>query len=379
MTRIYGGAWFLFLLGSMSAQTFNNTALGGKFYFRHLMVNTDTAGNITDMRSISGAITFDGLGNYAYNGQQTVNANPAGPVSGGGTYSVSPAAIVTLGNFQEQALSINARYGIVGANEGMIIGSTTETSARIFDLFIAIQAPNAATSNASLSGSYYVTVLAFPGGTGDTARDALFNLVAGGSGTLADISISGHAANISNGAPVTQVISGATYAIAADGSGSAAFPVTAGSTAASQLFSGSEQIYVSANGNVILGGSKDPGVHDVLIGFKAASGTPWNDKFWHAGLRFETTGAADGYSGSLFSNNNGTVTFTRRFHQLQEPAQSRMTSPARTLTRCSRTDRERRGLPALHWARTATASWARRKIRMMWRGTSWIWESGCQR
>src|SRR5204863_2430713 len=85
----------------------------------------------------------------------------------------------------------------------------------------------------------------------------------------------------------------------------------------SQLFSGSEQIYVSANGDVILGGSKDPGVHDILVGFKAASGTPWNDKFWHAGLRFETAGVADNYTGSLFSNNNGTVTFTRRFHQLQ--------------------------------------------------------------
>jgi uncharacterized protein (TIGR03437 family) len=34
-------------------------------------------------------------------------------------------------------------------------------------------------------------------------------------------------------------------------------------------------------------------------------------------LRFETAGLPDSYSGSLFSNNNGTVTFTRRFNQLQ--------------------------------------------------------------
>ena len=318
MTRIYGGAWFLFLIGSMNAQTFNNQALNGKFYFRHLMFVTDTSANITDIRSLSGAITFDGLGNFAYNGQQTIGANPAGPVNGGGTYSVSPAAIVSLANPQNASLTINARYGTVGANEGMIIGATTETSGNTFDLFIAIQAPNAATSNASLNGSYNVTMLGFPDGAGDTARDGLFNLVSVGSGTFADISISGHAANISNGAPVTQVISGATYIVAADGSGSATFPVSAERTTTAQLFSGREQIYVSANGDVILGGSKDPGVHDVLIGFKAASGTPWNDKFWHAGLRFDSAGAADSYSGSLFSNNNGTVTFTRRFHQLQE-------------------------------------------------------------
>src|SRR3984893_17272477 len=133
MARISGGVCFLFLVGSISAQTFNNQAVNGKFYFRHLMFSTDTSANITDIRSLSGAITFDGLGNFAYNGQQTVGANPAGPVNGGGTYSVSPAAIVSLSNPQNTSLAINARYGIVGTNEGMIIGSTTETSARIFD------------------------------------------------------------------------------------------------------------------------------------------------------------------------------------------------------------------------------------------------------
>src|SRR6185503_21374299 len=100
MVRVCGGAWFLILLGSMTAQTFNNQALNGKFYFRHLMFTTDTSANITDIRSLSGAITFDGLGNFAYNGQQTVGINPAGAVNGGGTYSVSPAAIVSLSNPQ---------------------------------------------------------------------------------------------------------------------------------------------------------------------------------------------------------------------------------------------------------------------------------------
>jgi uncharacterized protein (TIGR03437 family) len=301
----------------MSAQTFNNQALNGKYYFRHLMFTTDTSANITDIRSLSGAITFDGLGNFAYNGQQNVGANPARPLNGSGTYSVSPAAIVSLSNPQGTSLAINARYGSAGVNEGMIIGSTTETSGNTFDLFIAIQAPNTAASNTSLNGSYYVTMLGFPDGAGDTARDALFNLVSAGSGIFADIPVSGHAANISNGAPINQVISGATYLVAADGSGSATFPVAFGNTAASQLFSGNEQIYISANGNVILGGSKDLGVHDVMVGFKAAKGAGWNDKFWHTGLRFETAGVADNYIGSLFSNNNGTVTFTRRFHQLQ--------------------------------------------------------------
>ncbi|MCU1276366.1 MAG: hypothetical protein JWO48_3797, partial [Bryobacterales bacterium] len=51
MARICGGAWFLILLGSMTAQTFNNQALNGKFYFRHLLFSTDTSANITNIRS----------------------------------------------------------------------------------------------------------------------------------------------------------------------------------------------------------------------------------------------------------------------------------------------------------------------------------------
>src|SRR5437868_6951276 len=120
MARICGGAWFLLPLVSMSAQTFNNQALNGKYYFRHLMFTTDTSANITDIRSLSGAITFDGLGNFAYNGQQNVGANPARPLNGSGTYSVSPAAIVSLSNPQGTSLAINARYGSAGVNEGVI-------------------------------------------------------------------------------------------------------------------------------------------------------------------------------------------------------------------------------------------------------------------
>jgi uncharacterized protein (TIGR03437 family) len=314
---IRGGTWLLLFAGAMMGQTFNNATLNGKYYFRHLLFSTDTSENITDMRSLLGTMTFDGAGNFTFNGQQTLGVNPPVAANGGGTYSVSLAGIVTLTNPQNTALTLNARYGIVHGNEAMVIGSTSEGAANSFDLFIAVQAPFAAMTNASVSGGYWVSTLAFPTAAAATVRNTLFNVQADGQGGFANFNVSGHAANLSGGAPITQPMTGATYSIAADGSGTATFPLGLGNSTVTQLLSGHETIYVSAGGNVLLGGSTDPGVHDLLVGFKSQNGLAWTDKFWHAGLRYETMGLASAYSGSLFSTGLGTLTFTRRLRQLQ--------------------------------------------------------------
>ena len=110
---IRAGAWLLLAAGGMMGQTFNNQTLTGKYNFRHLIFTTDTSENITDVRSLWGSITFTGSGNFGFSGQ--VAANGAAPVaaSGSGTYSVTPAGIVTLTNPQNNALQLNARWGLV--------------------------------------------------------------------------------------------------------------------------------------------------------------------------------------------------------------------------------------------------------------------------
>ncbi|HKW97164.1 MAG TPA: IPT/TIG domain-containing protein [Bryobacteraceae bacterium] len=316
---IRGGAGLLVFAGAMMAQTFDNTTLNGKYYFRHLLFTADASDNITDIRCISGAMTFDGAGNFAFAGQQTIGVSAPAAANGAGTYSVSLAGMVTLTNPQNFSLTLNAHYGVAGPGEAMVIGSSTEAAGGTFDLFIAVQAPSPPTSNVSLTGGYWVSTLAFPTATAATARSTLFSLQADGQGGFASFSVTGHAANISNGAPTTQALSGATYSMAADGSGTATFPLTAANNAAGQLLSGHEAIYVSGSGNVILGGSTDPGVHDLLVGFKSQDGLAWLGEFWHAGLRFETQGLASAYSGSLYSTGLGTITFTRRLHQLNPP------------------------------------------------------------
>src|SRR5690349_14270786 len=216
------GVWLLVVACGLAGQTFDNQTVSGKYYFRHVLYTTDAAENITGIRSLSGAITFDGAGNFTFTGQQTVGANPPAALSGSGTYSVTSAGIVTLTNPQDSTLTLNARYGVAGGTEAMLVGSSTEGAASTFDLFVAVEAPGGMTSNASLSGNYFVSTLAFPpGGTTPAAmvRNCLFSLSANGQGGFGDINVSGHAANLSSGAVITQAVTGATYSMQADGSG----------------------------------------------------------------------------------------------------------------------------------------------------------------
>jgi uncharacterized protein (TIGR03437 family) len=314
---IRGAAWLLLFAGAMTGQTFDNQTLTGKYYFRHLLFTTGTSENITDIRSLWGAIQFDGGGNYTFNGQSAVGVTPPVALTGSGTYSVGAAGIVTLTNPQSSTLTLNARYGVVAANEAMLIGSSTEAAANTFDLFIAMQAA-AGTSNASVTGSYGVATLAFPSGMASLVRSALFNLQASAPGAFASISVNGHAANLLSGQPTSQTVTGATYAMQADGSGTATIPFAAGADATTQLVSGTKAIYVSAGGDVILGGASDGSAQDIFVGFKEGAGIAWNNvRFWQAGLRYESPGDASAYSGSLFAGSSGTLTLTRREHQLQ--------------------------------------------------------------
>jgi uncharacterized protein (TIGR03437 family) len=314
---IRGAAWLLLFAGAMTGQTFDNPTLTGKYYFRHLLFTTDTSENITDIRSLWGAIQFDGGGNYTFNGQSAIGVTPPVPLTGSGTYSVGAAGIVTLTNPQSSTLTLNARYGVLAANEAMLIGSSTEAAANTFDLFIAMQAA-AGTSNASVTGSYGVATLAFPSGKASLVRSALFNLQASAPGAFASISVNGHAANLLSGQPTSQTVAGATYAMQADGSGTATIPLAAGADATTQLVGGIKGIYVSAGGDVILGGAADGSAQDILVGFKQGGVIDWNNQFfWQAGLRYESPGEASAYSGSLRAGSSGTLTFTRREHQLQ--------------------------------------------------------------
>ena len=286
---------------SVSAQTMDNKSLTGKYFFRHLSL---AAGNVGDARTLTGAVTFDGSGNFSVVGQQTVGAGAPAAATASGTYSVDAAGFVSLSNPTRTGSRIDARLG-----PEALLGSSTDPADGSFDLFVAIPAPVAAASNATLNGGYWAVALELPGGSASAARNTIFGLAANGQGKFADFQVSGHAAGVSGGQPTTQAVAGAVYAIAADGTGSATF-----GAAPAALLSGARAIYVSKSGNVILGGSAAAGGHDLLIGVKGAaavSNSSWNATYWGAGLRLEP-GGISAYAGAVAARGAGKLIWTRR-------------------------------------------------------------------
>jgi uncharacterized protein (TIGR03437 family) len=202
-----------------------------------------------------------------------------------------------------------------------LIGSSTESSDNTFDLLVAIPAPTG--TGSVLSGSYWMATLEFPGGSSTNARNTLFNLTTAASGTLAAINVNGHAANLNDGTPATQQVTGGTYVMNNDGTGT----VSLGTASTSVLLSGSRTIYVSADGNLVIGGSLTAGSHDFLIGVKAMTGVSsatWNgnngQNFWAAGLRFDAGDQAPvvGFAGSVAAGGAGNLTWSKRLKALNE-------------------------------------------------------------
>jgi uncharacterized protein (TIGR03437 family) len=313
-TGMAAGIWVL-ACAALSAQTPNNQSLSGKYFFRQVSLGTDSAGNLTDARSLQGTITFDGKGGFGFTGQQVTGNNAATSQSGSGTYTVGPAGFVTMDSPVRPGDKENARMGPEG-----LIGSSTESADNTFDLYVAIPAPATATP-ATFSGSYWAVSLEFPGGATTNARNAIFSLATASSGTLANFNVTGHAANVNNGAPLTQQVTGAAFTASADGTGILSF----GAASTASLLSGNKNLYVSADGNVILGGSTATGSHDFVIGVKAITGATnasWNvsggQNFWGAGLRSApgSQSPALGYAGSLAAGGSGNATWSKRMKSL---------------------------------------------------------------
>jgi hypothetical protein len=221
---------------------------------------------------------------------------------------VDPAGFVSMTSPLRAGATVNARLG-----SSIVLGSTTESSDNTYDLFAAILAPTASVGSA-LTGPYWAVTLEFPGGTRTNSRDSFFGLSSTTAGQFGSITVTGHAANLSGGIPTTQTVTGATYTMGTDGTGTATF----GTASTANLLSGSRTMYVSADGNTLLGGSTTAGSHDFFIAVKADAGattTSWNATFWGAGLRSDAS-IALGYAGAVAARGVGNLTWTKRYKQL---------------------------------------------------------------
>jgi uncharacterized protein (TIGR03437 family) len=276
MIRLTGWVLIAGLAIAGHAQVLNNQYLTGKYYFRQIAVGTDSKGAVVAPQSLSGTLTFNGAGNFDF-----------------GTYTVDPAGFVVMDSPLQKGKKLNARIG-----PEALVGSSTESTDSTYDLFVAIPAPSKAPA---FTGAYWTATLGFP------AKNAIFGLTPAG-GKFADFPVNGHAASIASGAMQTQQVTGATYVVNADGTGTFSFG------AGSSILGSTSNVFVSNSGNFILGGSGN----DILIGVKAVTGatnSTWNGDYWGAGLRVDATDAAPvtEFSGSVAARGLGFVTWSRRY------------------------------------------------------------------
>lgn len=295
-----------------SAQLLTNNSLNGKYYVRHVQFTTGSANNTTDARSIIGVITFDGAGHYSLNGQQTILTGAAASFTASGTYFMTGSGIVTLTNPQTNTVNINARFGAEA-----VIGSSTEVSGNTFDLFVAIPAPALPQTAAGAKAAWSAADFELTAASTAQVRTAFISMSLDGAGNLGSLTLTGHAANFNGGAVTSQAITGGTYSMNSDGSGAITFPLPSGGSVGAMLSPTPRTLYISQSGNVLLAGT--PGAHDLFIAVRnstAAVSLTSGQRFWNAGIRVDSSGSSDSYTGSqtLIAGDSSFVA-SRRLHQ----------------------------------------------------------------
>jgi len=288
--------------------------LKGDYFLRQVLLSgVSSSGTIARARSIAGTATFDGNGNYTFSGQMadTQVAQPQ-------TYSVSGQyQLAPNGFFQIQNLidTNDIDFGGVGAvGPSAIVASATEGS--YHDVLVAIPA-GTGVSNSTLQGSFVAGFIDFSGGSSSKVRDGYFSMSSNGQGNLGNLSINGSAAD-QGSLPTTQTASNVTYALSGTGSGTINF----GSSAS--LISGVKNLYISSDGNLLLGGT--PGGFDLVVGMKAvtppASNATFVGTYYLAALEEDASSlsqgqaAIDSFNGSTNANGQGTSISHFRFDQV---------------------------------------------------------------
>lgn len=279
----------------------SNASLQGQYYVRYLGV-IGASDNCDCAASFSGVLTFDGKGGFTVTSGQGIYNNGTDHTLANltsGTYTVWSNGEVSLTNPFDNTNTGTILYGGIG--QGALVASSTDSP--ILDLFIAIPVATAS-SNATLTGTYQVADLEFYAGNFNNTRSNLFTMTADGSGNLGNVSVNGTSINLNN-VNTTQTISGATYTVSANGSGTVNFPASSSITAANQLLGGSKVLYVSPDGSFFIAGSTSG--YDLIVGAKAPSATtkvPFSGLYFTAELEnFANGGTYAGIYGYVGSSN----------------------------------------------------------------------------
>ena len=236
----------------------------GDYFVRELLMTGNPNGSVTAAVSVTGTATFDGKGNYTFKGQsQSLASGSNNSVSLSGTYNVAGNGFFRM---QSLADTTDVDFGGVSAvGPWAFVASATENAN--VTLMIGIPAGSSVT-NASFKGSYTAGAIDFPGANINSVRQATFSLSPDGAGNLSNVALSGAAAD-QGGIALNQTASAVTYSLSGEGSGTINF-----GGSGTQIVNGSKNLYISADGNIILGGS--PTGYDMMVAIRSLSGSASN-------------------------------------------------------------------------------------------------------
>ncbi len=302
----------LLVASTLQGQVLDNNFLSGLYGFRQVLISTNPAGQPIEMRSMVGVFSFDGRGNYSYKGTRNLNNNAPNAAAGAGSYSVSSSGFVAMANPLDANSTMNLRLG-----SGLLLGSTTDSSGNLFDLLVAIPLSPVATSNATLTGAYAGTSIEFPNSLFFNVKNSFMRFNSNGLGSMGAVTASGQ--TVQSGKRVLlQAIVPSTYSISSDSSGLMIFPPTGPYTTTNQLLLGDKQIYVSAGGDYVIGGSISQGAHDLVFAMRTLSGAAtaknFSGLYFGAGLKVEQSRPTS-FSGAVNALGTGKAVWSRRTRQ----------------------------------------------------------------
>jgi len=317
-----------------TGDTSGNSTLKASYRFRNVIpLNFDNNGNVTETVAASGVIVFNGAGGYSVtSGSYVDNMTSKGAVQTlpavSGCYAIGANGTGYMVNPVIQALYNTVVYDYGAASQGVFSGSMTETAnagVGIVDIFVAISPiiANPVTptlNNAIFNSSYWTGVIDYTSGINSNIKNALFNLVPNGAGGLGALTINGQSALQNSGGPVTQNSTGGTYTVASDGTIALSVAAPTGVSTVNSLFTGSKTMYMSSDGNFILGWSSTG--YDIIFGVRTltnpADQTTLTGTYYTSalelGIQAFCAGAStvDAYSGSMNADGTGNEVVAER-------------------------------------------------------------------
>jgi uncharacterized protein (TIGR03437 family) len=298
---VYG----LLLTSPLLAQSFdtsNDAALKGSYFVREVLINSN--GTTNSGSSAIGVATFNGAGNYTFAGTAGQNNT--------GTYGLGANGLLYIQSFVDGTQYAYGGISAIGPNA--FVASATEGPSA--DIIVAIPA-GTSSSAASLNGNYSAGYVGFANNSMSQLREASLTFSANGSGNLTNATLSGVGLDL-GGKTVTQTISGATYSLSGQGSGT----LILGSSS-TQVLAGSMNLYLSADGNLFLAGT--PGGIDLIVGARSFSGSAgnsnWNNVYFIGGFEdYVSNGsqALDAFYGSWNANGQGSSIVHERYQQISD-------------------------------------------------------------